>query len=539
LRIEELLTQNYVESQMSRAVQLSHDELLQTVACVVRTKEDKYCRAVVKSNTVDDQGLFQVYLVDYGKLEMVADTCIHPLHIACADIPQQAVHCCLSGVYPLSGSTWDDDAVSRFYELVDEKQLTGRVVMVPEYKETKLLVSLTCSSELVTETLINAGFCSKIPVSDTPIVKFCKELCGEIKAKFLSGTEKKSTFLADKMNEFVKRLSSVLHEQLDQMEVDIMSECTAQDIVYYISQQILCELLDDSYTPETVPTVCHQDSMRVEMQNIIGELLEEVMRVTSEIVDSMCDDALLAIDNIVLVEQPSSGEAQSAAEVTKETAEQTATDMREQEPKSITEITEKADQLEIGVAKVEAITETSSDDTADLAEDVNKGDSVNTTATDGDDNGSSAADEANHVADIEGKSTIIEPENEALVESGAPSDNEASAEGLEPAKSEAPAECEAPAKSEEPAEDSTPSEDGIPAEDSAPTDEESPEIEDSLVQSAASDTEEEVKTVGSNSEQQAHSEKDGIVEGKDNTPKETKVEDCEQVNGSREEDAAE
>lgn len=67
------------------------------------------------------------------------------------------------------------------------------------------------------------------------------------------------------MNEFVKRLSSVLHEQLDQMEVDIMSECTAQDIVYYISQQILCELLDDSYTPETVPTVCHQDSMRVEV----------------------------------------------------------------------------------------------------------------------------------------------------------------------------------------------------------------------------------------------------------------------------------
>lgn len=30
LRIEELLTQNYVESQMSRAVQLSHDELLQS-----------------------------------------------------------------------------------------------------------------------------------------------------------------------------------------------------------------------------------------------------------------------------------------------------------------------------------------------------------------------------------------------------------------------------------------------------------------------------------------------------------------------------
>lgn len=67
------------------------------------------------------------------------------------------------------------------------------------------------------------------------------------------------------MNEFVKRLSSVLHEQLDEMKVDIMSQYTAQDIVYFISQQILCDLLSITNTPDHIPTVCDKDSMRVEV----------------------------------------------------------------------------------------------------------------------------------------------------------------------------------------------------------------------------------------------------------------------------------
>ena len=67
------------------------------------------------------------------------------------------------------------------------------------------------------------------------------------------------------MNEFVKRLSSVLHEQLDEMKVDMMSQYTAQDIVYFISQQILCDLLGITNTPDNRPTVCDKDSMRVEV----------------------------------------------------------------------------------------------------------------------------------------------------------------------------------------------------------------------------------------------------------------------------------
>ena len=67
------------------------------------------------------------------------------------------------------------------------------------------------------------------------------------------------------MNEFVKRLSSVLHEQLDEMKVDMMSQYTAQDIVYFISQQILCDLLGITNTPDHIPTVCDKDSMRVEV----------------------------------------------------------------------------------------------------------------------------------------------------------------------------------------------------------------------------------------------------------------------------------
>ena len=39
------------------------------------------------------------------------------------------------------------------------------------------LVALTCSGELVTETLINAGFCSKIPVSGKLHAKIYAALC--------------------------------------------------------------------------------------------------------------------------------------------------------------------------------------------------------------------------------------------------------------------------------------------------------------------------------------------------------------------------
>ena len=68
--------------------------------------------------------------MDYGNTEMVPASSIHPLHVACSDIAVQAVKCCLSGVYPLSGSVWDDDAISRFYELANQKQLIGRILAV-------------------------------------------------------------------------------------------------------------------------------------------------------------------------------------------------------------------------------------------------------------------------------------------------------------------------------------------------------------------------------------------------------------------------
>ena len=105
------------------------------------------------------------------------------------------------------------------------------------------------------------------------------------------------------------------------------------------------------------------------------------MRVTAEIVDSMCDDALLAIDSIGKVEQVSADEPEpvgeepepaieepetageeSAAELSvidEESAEPSVADEQTEES-AITEITEEIEQLDVG-AEVEVTTTPASD----------------------------------------------------------------------------------------------------------------------------------------------------------------------------------
>ena len=121
------------------------------------------------------------------------------------------------------------------------------------------------------------------------------------------------------------------------------------------------------------------------MQNIIGELLEEVMRVTSEIVDSMCDDALLAIDSIGKVEQVSADEPEPAVEepetageesaaelsvIDEESAEPSVADELTEES-AITEITEDIEQLDVG-AEVEVTTTPASETEQTEAETVSE-----------------------------------------------------------------------------------------------------------------------------------------------------------------------
>ena len=68
--------------------------------------------------------------MDHGNTEKIATTDIYQIHNSCIPYPKQAVRCSLRGIYPLVGSEWDDDAISRFHELVSKKQLTGNIINV-------------------------------------------------------------------------------------------------------------------------------------------------------------------------------------------------------------------------------------------------------------------------------------------------------------------------------------------------------------------------------------------------------------------------
>lgn len=72
------------------------------------------------------------------------------------------------------------------------------------------------------------------------------------------------------MNAFVTRFSDVLHKQLDDMDEMLMSECTAQDLIYHISQHTLSQMLNTPYTPQITPSVCDKESMRMEVSERIG-----------------------------------------------------------------------------------------------------------------------------------------------------------------------------------------------------------------------------------------------------------------------------
>lgn len=74
--------------------------------------------------------LLQVLFLDYGNQERVAcdKICIPTEQVAKFAI--QATRARLQGVYPLLGSTWDEDAVSRFNELIAQPDLTGKITKV-------------------------------------------------------------------------------------------------------------------------------------------------------------------------------------------------------------------------------------------------------------------------------------------------------------------------------------------------------------------------------------------------------------------------
>lgn len=73
--------------------------------------------------------IFQVFFVDFGNTDTVELSNLCRLSAELTQIPIQATRCSLSGIFPLFGNLWDDDAVSRFNELI-EAELTAKVVKV-------------------------------------------------------------------------------------------------------------------------------------------------------------------------------------------------------------------------------------------------------------------------------------------------------------------------------------------------------------------------------------------------------------------------
>jgi len=90
--------------------------------------DDVWYRArVISSHQSSTPATVDVIFVDYGTKTEVLASDLRPLPDDCRTLPQQAVHCRLSGVEPSTGGVWDDASMNRFVELVmctnDERSL--------------------------------------------------------------------------------------------------------------------------------------------------------------------------------------------------------------------------------------------------------------------------------------------------------------------------------------------------------------------------------------------------------------------------------
>ena len=136
-------------------------------ACCAQFSEDvQWYRGTVKDVTAEG---VRVHFLDYGNGEVVPLDRFRQLTEEFFEISPQAIHCSLIGITPSSGSTWSDESIDHFYNLVMEKALS--VEFVGEMSKEMWSVKLTCENADVATAMINGGFA----VSNSPSQMDCEQ----------------------------------------------------------------------------------------------------------------------------------------------------------------------------------------------------------------------------------------------------------------------------------------------------------------------------------------------------------------------------
>ena len=130
--------------------------------CAVRSvEEESWCRARVTSIDADN---VDVVYVDYGNIETVDRSNVHPLLKKFATLSVQAVVCRLDGVAPPGGS-WSDSAIGLFTESTCQRCLIAEVTNVTD--DDTYVVHLLDMGMSVAQKMIDAQVAVDTKAHDT------------------------------------------------------------------------------------------------------------------------------------------------------------------------------------------------------------------------------------------------------------------------------------------------------------------------------------------------------------------------------------
>ena len=138
------------------------------VCCIQYSQDQAWYRGVV--HMLDEQGVAQVLLVDYGNIEEVPVSSLHVLPQDLYFCPPLAVSLSLYGIEPIDG-VWKDAALKRFEELYFDAELTCNVVGLDDdgYPAVQLVVAAT--SQDMASVLVEEGYAvSTVNEQSTPTV---------------------------------------------------------------------------------------------------------------------------------------------------------------------------------------------------------------------------------------------------------------------------------------------------------------------------------------------------------------------------------
>ncbi len=131
-------------------------------------QDNSWCRGRVES--VDDSsGTADVFFLDFGSTESLMLSDLRGLPPEYLSLPAQAVSFSVSGILPVGGGEWSDDAIIAFSELVIGKGLLCKVVGLDQdgYPAAQLRDPTTGNSDIGSE-LVRLGLAKGAPPTTSP-----------------------------------------------------------------------------------------------------------------------------------------------------------------------------------------------------------------------------------------------------------------------------------------------------------------------------------------------------------------------------------